>query len=81
MEVEYYEYDWSRKRRLTSEDVEFWISCNLRDGLIEERISKISKTLAIIGEKFLAENPGCVSQIAEAIGCDGENYSIKQHTS
>jgi hypothetical protein len=58
------------------DSIQWWIEFNLKKDGIESQVEKLQNLLAIIGEKFLIDNPSCVENVASAIECQGYRHKI-----
>jgi hypothetical protein len=62
------------------QDPETWILDNLQKPGIEQRLEKLIKLVAIIGAKWIEENPDKIADVANAIDCHGFEHEVaKEH--
>lgn len=83
MQIEYERTSFSREARsvVEQDSIQWWIESNLKKGGIESQVEKLRNLMAIIGEKFLIDNPSCVENVASAIECEGYRHKIKHSES
>lgn len=83
MQIEYERTSSSRDANsvIEQDSIQWWIKSNLKKGGIESQVEKLRSMLAIVGEKFLIDNPGCVEDVASAIECEGYRHNITHRES
>lgn len=78
MQIEYERASFRRRANSVGEQdsIQWWIESNLKKGGIESQVEKLRNLLAIVGEKFLVDNPNCGENVASAIECEGYRHKI-----